>query len=347
MKNIARVLCAALLITHAAVFRASFAHAAVKLSSSGGIYHSAHPDFGIADDLVSIRNVADFERLAGKKIVWAYLSWNWGAQPVWPSEGCRALRDAGVIPLVGIMPWSSLKQGVPEPLYTMKAILEGRFDGLIARAADEARALGFPIMIEFGPEANGSWFPWSGAWNGRDGDEYGERGIPDGPERFRDAYRRIIAIFRARGANDVTWVFHVAQRGAPPETWNSASYYYPGDEWIDWIGASVYGRGAASVKNFDEIMRHLYPGLCALSPSKPIALLEIGVSGPGKAEWMRETYAAINSGKYPRLKAVSWWNKPRKPDGTPSGLEIDSTPESLSAYRDGVRDFAGEPVWTR
>jgi beta-mannanase len=322
----------------------------VKLSSPDGIYHSAHPDFGIADDVVSVRNVAEFERLAGKKIVWAYLSWNWGGTPVWPSEGCRALYGAGVVPLVGMMPWSSLKQGMPEPLYTMEAILEGRFDGLISRAADDVRALGFPIMIEFGPEANGSWFPWSGAWNGRDADEYGERGIPDGPERFRDAYRRIIGIFRARGADDVTWVFHIAQRGSPPEAWNSASNYYPGDAWIDWIGASVYASGEHGErgkrgKNFEEIMKRLYPGLCALSPSKPIALLEIGAAGPVKTEWMRETFSAINSGKYPRLKAVSWWNKLRKPDGTPSELEIDSTPGSLLAYRDGVSDFVEEPVW--
>jgi beta-mannanase len=340
VKKNARVLCAAL-ATLTAAFWVSPARAAVKLSSPDGIYHSAHPDFGIADDLVSVQNVIDFERNAGKKIVWSYLSWNWGEQPVFPSASCRALRGAGVIPLVGMMPWSSAKQGVPEPLSTMEALLEGSFADLISRAADEARALGFPIMIEFGPEANGSWFPWSGTWNGRDGDEYGERGVPDGPERFRDAFRRIISVFRARGADDVTWVFHIAQRGAPPEAWNSASYYYPGDEWIDWIGASVYGPG----ESFDKIMKRVYPGLCALSPSKPIALLEIGAAGSGKTEWTRETYAAINSGKYPRLKAVAWWNKLRKPDGTPSGLEIDSTPEHLSAYRDGVRDFTEEPVW--
>jgi beta-mannanase len=341
VKKNAGIVCAAL----AAVIWVSSAHAAVKLDAEGSIYHSAHPDFGILDDLVSVQNVIDFERMSGKKIVWAYLSWNWGARPAFPSEACRALRGAEVIPLVGMMPWSSSRQGAPEPLYTLEAILEGRFDDLISCAADEARALGFPVMIEFGPEANGSWFPWSGAWNGRDSDEYGERDIPDGPERFRDAYRRIIGIFRERGADDVTWVFHIAQRGAPQEAWNSASYYYPGDEWIDWIGASVYAGTAASVESFDEIMKRIYPGLCALSPSKPIALLEIGASGPGKAEWMRETFAAINSGRYPRLKAVSWWNKLLKSDGSPSDLEIDSTPESLSAYRDGVRDFAGKPVW--
>jgi hypothetical protein len=315
--------------------------AGVKLSPAAGIYHSAHPDFGAADDRVSVQSVRDFELAAGKKIVWAYVSWNWGPDPAFPAGACRALYDEGVIPLVGVMPWSSLKQGAPEPLYTMEAILEGRFDDVIARAADDARSLGFPIMMTFGPEADGSWFPWSGAWNGRGEDEYGERGVPDGPERFRDACRRVIGIFKERGAADVTWVFHVAQRGSPPEEWNSASHYYPGDESVDWIGASVYGWE----ESFADIMKRLYPGLCALSPSKPIALLEIGASGPMKAEWMRAAFSAVNSGEYPRIKAVCWWNKLKKSDGTPSGLAIDSSRESLAAYREGVENFIEKAVW--
>jgi hypothetical protein len=100
------------------------------------------------------------------------------------------------------------------------------------------------------------------------------------------------------------------------------------------------------VKPFDGIMKHIYPGMCALSPSKPLAVLEIGVSeSPAKAGWIRDALRAINSGRYPRIKAVSWWNKLHKSDGTRSMLEIDSSPESLEAYRDGVRDFVEEAVW--
>jgi beta-mannanase len=203
-------------------------------------------------------------------------------------------------------------------------------------------------MIEFGPEVNGSWFPWNGAWNGRGGDVYGENGIPDGPERFKDAYRRIEGIFRERGALDVTWVFHIASEASPKEEWNSARYYYPGDEWVDWIGVSVYGRlgGADAAVPFVDIMNRVYPGLCALSASKPIAVLELGVTdGPDKAAWIGDAMRAAR--QYPRLKAVCWWNKTVRPDGTRSTMEIDSTPESLEAYRTGVSDFVREAVWER
>jgi beta-mannanase len=234
----------------------------------------------------------------------------------------------------------------------MGRIAGGDFDAAIRGCAEEVKALGFPIMIEFCPEVNGSWFPWNGAWNGRDGDEYGERNFPDGPERFRDAYRRVVSIFRESGAVDVTWVFHIASDGSPKEAWNSARYYYPGDEWVDWIGASVYGRlrGDAPATLFDNIMRKIYPGLCALSPSKPIALLELGVSDSQKArdkpEWIRKALESVSSGRYPILRAVSWWNKTRRQDGSRSTLEIDSSPESLKAYVEGVKNLETEARWS-
>ena len=33
--------------------------------------------------------------------------------------------------------------------------------------------------------------------------------FPDGPERFRDAYRHIIDLFRKEGVKNITWCFHV------------------------------------------------------------------------------------------------------------------------------------------
>jgi hypothetical protein len=333
----------------ALIAAAPSALAAVKLASPDrGVYHAAHPDFGLRDAEVSPESVREFAAMAGRKIVWSYVSWHWSDGLKFPSDQCRALHGEGVVPLIGIMPWSAERQGEPEPIYTLDRILSGEFDEALERCAEEVRALGFPIMIEFGPEANGSWFPWSGAWNGRDGGVYGDAAIPDGPERFRDSYRRIAGIFRRVGASDVTWVFHIAAVAAPKEAWNAARYYYPGDDWVDWIGASVYGapdeRGAP--RQFDDVMKHLYPGMCAISPSRPLAILELGVAEHSdKPGWIRDALGAIASGAYPRIRAVSWWNKTRKPNGVRSTLEIDSSAESLEAYRFGVRDFVDEAVW--
>ncbi|MDR1515696.1 MAG: beta-mannanase [Synergistaceae bacterium] len=334
-------------------FSAGQLFGAVKAGPPGtSVYHSAHPDFGAADDLVTPESVRSFAALSGKKIAWAFVSFHWGGDMRFPSEACRVLHREGVVPLIGMMPWSELRQNSAESRYTMERIASGDFDDGLRRCAEDVRALGFPIMIEFGPEANGSWFPWNGAWNGRNEDTYGERGCPDGPERFRDAYRRVVRIFRESGALDVTWVFHIASDGYPKEAWNSARFYYPGDEWVDWIGASVYGRlrGDGPAVPFDRIMSKIYPGLTALSPEKPIAILELGVSESGirqdKSDWIKDALESVSSGRYPRLRAVGWWNKKFRPDGSRSTLEIDSSPESLAAYRDGVKNFVTEILWT-
>lgn len=316
-----------------------------------GVYHSAHPDFGTRDDLVTAERVRAFTALAGKDIVWSYVSFHWDRGIRFPTEQCRVLAGEGVVPLIGFMPWSTLRQGVPETRFTMERLLSGAFDDALRACAGDVRDLGFPIMIEFGPEANGSWFPWSGAWNGRDADEYGEHGCPDGPERFRDAYRRVVAIFRGEGASNVTWVFHVASESAPNLPWNAAKHYYPGDEWVDWVGVSLYGRLRIGepIKPFDELMSKVYRELAALSPTKPIALLEFAVSddphGRDKARWIAEALASVSAGRYPRLKAVSWWNKVYRPNGDRSLLEINSGPESLRAYCEGVRGLQDTPLW--
>ena len=329
------------------------ADAAKKLLPPGeGVYHSAHPDFGLRDDLVTRGRVRAFVRAAEKPIVWAYVSFHWDGGIEFPVKQCRVLNECGVVPLVGIMPWSALEQGKAEPVYTLDRIVRGYFDEQLRQCAEDVKNLGFPIMIEFGPECNGSWFPWSAAWNGRGEDVYGERGVPDGPERFRDAYRHVVDIFRACGAVDVTWVFHIASDGSPKEAWNAARWYYPGDGYVDWIGTSAYGRlrGDDPARPFVDVMKHVYPGLAALSDTKPIAVLEMGVSEADvlgdKALWIREAFSAIDGGRYPRLKAVAWWNKIYRPDGTRSTLEIDTSERVRRAYADGVAPLRSDAVFS-
>lgn len=323
------------------------------IAPTEGIYHSAHPDFGLRDDEVTDQRVDFFLRLANRGIVWSYISDHWDGGISFPERACRLLNDRGIIPLVGIMPWSTLRQNEREPKYTLENILRGDFDAQLRSYARAAGALDFPIMIEFGPEANGAWFPWSGVWNG--GGErrvYGSANAPDGPERFRDAYRHVVSLFRAEGASNVTWVFHLASSSWPDKEWNAPRHYYPGDEWVDWIGVSAYGRlRPGEAKPLAAILQKIYPQLAALSPHKPLAILEMGIAEEAhrgdKALWIREAFSQLHAGKYPRIKAVSWWNKMYRPDGSRSFLEIDSSESSLIAYREGVSGLVDRAVWQK
>jgi beta-mannanase len=69
----------------------------------------------------------------------------------------------------------------------------------------------------------------------------------------------------------------------PDEEWNSMASYYPGDDYVDWIGISVYGPQSRKQarqywETFTDLMDEYYPELAALSSDKPLAVVEFGVT---------------------------------------------------------------------
>lgn len=101
-----------------------------------------------------------------------------------------------------MMPRSDWTEGRQDPVYSLQNIIDGKFDTELRQYAQDAKKFSTPLLIEFGTEMNGDWFPWSGTYN-------------EGPIVFRDAYRHIIDIFNQEGANNVTWFFHVNDYPAP------------------------------------------------------------------------------------------------------------------------------------
>ncbi len=256
-------------------------NSAKLIPAPNGIYHSAFPDFGSTEDIVSADRIQEFEQLAQKKIVWAYFSNNWTEGIVFPMQAVETIHNAGRIPFIRMMPRSSFDEYRPDSIYTMERIINGDFDSALIVWAQEAASLPYPILVEFGTEVNGAWFPWNGIHNGGGiTDQYGDPSYPDGPERFRDAYRHIIDICRREGANNITWFFHVDAQPEPNEWWNDIKYYYPGDDYIDWVGISTYG--SLSPKDdpvsFKEMMDFMYPHIKEIAPDKPIAILEFGIT---------------------------------------------------------------------
>jgi len=257
------------------------------VAPDSGVYLAAFPDFCGPEDCVSAGRIAEFEALAGKPLAWAYFSDNWfdavtGEPRIrFPLEAVRAIDAAGRQPFIRLMARSSLDEGQADPVYSMQSIIDGDFDTALDAWADAARDWGRPLLIEFGTEVNGEWFPWNGIHNGgaeRTG--YGDPMLADGPERFRDAYRHVIDRFRARGADNITWFFHVNADSEPPEEWNRIQAYYPGDDYIDWIGVSVYNGSWVrdEDQDFVDILDETWMTLTGLSGSRPIAVLEMGMS---------------------------------------------------------------------
>ena len=315
---------------------------------SRGIYHGAFTDFGGEENEVTAQKIIDFENIAGKKIVWAYFSNNWGSEGiVFPEAKVKTIHSLGIIPFIRMMPRTTFDEGRIDPIFTLQGIINGNFDRELRRWADDAKRVGIPIMVEFGTEVNGDWFPWSGVLNGEGKTRgYGDPTYPDGPERFRDAYRHIIELFRKEGAGNVTWCFHIApsqETGSTAtfESWNNMKNYYPGDQYIDWIGASVYGADTpnAKWKSFTNMVDKVYPELTAVSAKKPIAIFEFGViedpQQGNKAEWIKNALQSVESGnRYPRIKAISYWDeKWTDNNGKTIDLRLNSSAMNVDVYR--------------
>jgi len=250
------------------------------LPPTSGIYHSAYPDFGGTEDIVSASRITDFETLVGKKIVWAYFSNNWYDSIQFPTTAVNTIHNAGKVPFIRMMPRTNFDVGGPDPNYTMQKIIDGVFDAQLTQWAIDAKNTNIPLLVEFGTEVNGNWFPWNGQYNGADETTgYGDPNLFDGAERFRDAYQHIIDICNSNGANNITWFFHVDAYSEPNVDWNKIEYYYPGDDYIDWLGVSIYGpqTNNEDYQEFSEIMNDIYPSLTALS-NKPIAILEFAIT---------------------------------------------------------------------
>lgn len=205
---------------------------------------------------------------------------------------------------------------------------------------ENAKKFGTPLIVEWGTEMNGYWFAWNGWWNGK----------AEGVEKFKKAYRFIYEQITVQGgADNITWVFHVNNSDSPSlqddkntskcsslfdasgKEWNRFENYYPG-EFIDWLGVSVYGAQEPSddyCTPFKDTMDGVYDRLAAMTPDKPIMLLEFGVTmnnkkcgdepalnkcnqvTSGAAKWANDALNEIfNNPKYQeRLRGFSWWNE--------------------------------------
>lgn len=325
------------------------------LPPEDGIYHTAFSTMYSSSNNVSENEIPYFINLAGKNIVWLNFSNDWFEGIKFPAQSVKNIYMHGVIPSIRIMPWSSYNK--LDKKYSLRKIIEGRFDKKLRQWARDLKSTDIPVMIDFAAEPNGDWFPWCGVNNGGgEKNGYGDKNLYDGPEIWRDAYRHIVNLFREEGVTKVTWVFHVNAVGSSDEEWNRIKYYYPGDDYVDWLGMSAYGpqRWGESYIHFLDIMKPGYYDLAELSDTKPIAILEFGVAdylpGISKANWIQDAFYSVQAAEFYRIKSVGWWHSTWwNSDGTISAIQIDSSPESLRFYREAVAQptFLGTYILSR
>jgi mannan endo-1,4-beta-mannosidase len=121
----------------------------------------------------------------------------------------------GAVPLVQINPF-----GV-----SLAAIAAGQDDSYLTTYAKAVRSYGRPVILSFGHEMNGNWYPWGYKHTS--------------PVVFVAAWRHMVTVFRKVGARNVTWMWTVnvihTNRSIPsPVPW------WPGRSYVTWVGMDGY-----------------------------------------------------------------------------------------------------------
>jgi hypothetical protein len=284
-------------------------------------------------------DVSAYTRSAGIHPDWVYFCDNWYEGRGFPWRTASWIRAGGSVPYIRMMLLSRNPVPMRDPVFNLENINSGMFDADLHRWMRDARRFGSPLVAEYGVEVNGFWFPWNGLWNRKGGSYSGAAA------EFRSAYRRIIQIARDEKALNIRWVFHVDPWDEPVAEWNRFEHYYPGDEWIDWVGVSVYGRQVPGDKyrpSFRYQMDWVYGRLRKLT-GKPVIVCEFGtITEPGQAAWAQAALTDLLAGRWPAVIGFSWWNAaffndPADPKQR-SNMRIQDSPELEAVFR----SLAGE-----
>ncbi len=262
-----------------------------------------------------------FERHAGRRVAILNQGQNWGA---FEKEMMDATAAHGAIPLVTM----GLAKGM-----TLKDVTDGSQDATIEKWAKAAKAWGRPFLFAPWWEMNGNWYAW-----GRS------------PE-FVAAWRHFHDLVVAQGATNVTWTW-VVNSIWDPESESNPSPYYPGGEYVDWVGLDSYNWGLSPIQpdrwiTPEQTLSPTLRILGELAPSKPVAIVEDASTeyGGNKADWIREMLTSYLP-HHPEIKAYLWfnWNFPK--NGEHEDWPIESSAPAQQQFRQAIQSslFAPAPA---
>jgi Glycosyl hydrolase family 26/PASTA domain len=270
--------------------------------------------YGKSTDAPLDRTVLErFEADAGKKVTFINVGENWAT---FDAASLEATVAEGAIPLVTM----GLPQGV-----TLAEVAEGKQDAQIRAWARAAKAFGYPFLFRPWWEMNGGWYSW-----GRN------------PE-FVAAWRHFHELVEEEGATNVTWAWVVDAIWADPAS--DPTPYYPGDEFVDWVGMDAYNWGQNSLqpdkwRDPEEVMQPTIELLGRIAPGKPICVCEDASTeiGGDKAAWITEMLGTYLPA-HPEIKAYLWFNWNVDQTGAVGEWDwpIESSPTAEAAFRAGIQ----------
>jgi hypothetical protein len=159
------------------------------------------------------------------------------------------------------------------------------------------------------------------------------------PELFKKAWIHIWRKFEEKGVNKyATWVWEIFCPEAAGSNVDTPNRYYPGDEYVDWIGLSAFARKMypSTDKPFSALVGTTYNQMRRSHPQKPIMQAEFGKTNMAdQPRWLKDAYKTIKS--MPGMKAVFFWDNVTIESGDDHTL----SEQSLRTLKEILKD----PYW--
>ncbi|MBR9651455.1 glycoside hydrolase family 26 protein [Thalassovita aquimarina] len=194
--------------------------------------------------------------------------------------------------LVTVEPWTWSRSERNTARYLQRGIENGTYDPNMKAICDILGTLKSPVTLRWAHEMEDKsgqfiWADWE-------------------PETYISAYRHMIDLCRAAAPNiNVMW---------SPLGYDNMDEYYPGDDYVDLVGLSVFGLQAwdqykfGRDQTFDEIFAPRYER--AAKYGKPVVVAELGYVG--KEAYVKDWENSVRQVKeqYPSLVGVVYFNYP-------------------------------------
>lgn len=181
---------------------------------------------------------------------------------------------------------------------------KGEYDEVVKKYSAWAKTTNRPIYLRIGYEFDGPHNELE-------------------PKEYVKAYKHIVDLMRAEGADNIAFVWH--SYASKPFKDYAVSDWYPGDEYVDWVGISVFGHAYGTdfgpdcdnVLNFSK--EHRKPVMIA--ESNPIH----GIDAENTEVWDKWFVNFFNFIYKKNIKAISFINE----DWPRTGID------GISDWKDG------------
>jgi beta-mannanase len=192
--------------------------------------------------------------------------------------------------MVTVEPWTRAENWRDGGERLFADVTAGSFDSEIKQICSKIGTTSRPVLVRWGHEMEdlSGRYPWASRQ----------------PKSYIAAYRYFVDHCRTF-APEASYVW--SPKGKP-----AAARYYPGNDYVDFVGLSLYALQAWDIDhfgralNFNEVLQWSYSRVAGFN--KPIIIAELGISGDAdyKRQWLDDMSEL--KPKFDRLYAIIYFN---------------------------------------